>query len=163
VTTTVIRNADWVIAWDEVAGRHVYRRNIDIAFTDGTIVFVGRNYPGVADRVIDGADRLILPGLIDIHSHPEHEPLYRGVRKEHGLRNMHMTGALRTLAGVLRTRRRGESSQCRVRLLRIAAERRHLAGRHLRSLGRLDRGVCEERDARLSRPGLCLGALASRQ
>jgi len=33
-----------------------------------------------------------LPGLIDIHSHPEHEPLYRGVREEHGLRNMHMTG-----------------------------------------------------------------------
>jgi 5-methylthioadenosine/S-adenosylhomocysteine deaminase len=92
VTTIVIRNADWVIAWDEVAGHHVYRRNVDIAFTDGTIVFVGRNYPGAADRVIDGADRLILPGLIDIHSHPEHEPLYRGVREEHGLRNMHMTG-----------------------------------------------------------------------
>jgi len=92
VTTTVIRNADWAIAWDEVAGRHVYRRNIDIAFTCGTIVFVGPNYPGAADRVIDGSDRLILPGLIDIHSHPEHEPLYRGVREEHGLRNMHMTG-----------------------------------------------------------------------
>ena len=92
MTTTVIRNADWVIAWDEVAGRHVYRRNIDIGFTDGTIVFVGPNYTGTADRVINGADRLILPGLIDIHSHPEHEPLYRGVREEHGLRNMHMTG-----------------------------------------------------------------------
>jgi 5-methylthioadenosine/S-adenosylhomocysteine deaminase len=92
VTTTVIRNADWVIAWDEIAGRHVYRRNIDIAFADGTIVFVGRDYPGAVDRIINGADRLILPGLIDIHSHPEHEPLYRGVREEHGLRNMHMTG-----------------------------------------------------------------------
>jgi len=46
----------------------------------------------MAERVIDGKDRLILPGLIDIHSHPEHEPLYRGVREEHGLRNMHMTG-----------------------------------------------------------------------
>ena len=34
----------------------------------------------------------MLPGLINIHSHPEHEPLYRGVREEHGLRNMHMTG-----------------------------------------------------------------------
>jgi 5-methylthioadenosine/S-adenosylhomocysteine deaminase len=92
MTTTVIRNADWVIAWDEGTTRHVYRRNIDIAFTAGTIVFVGPNYPGAADRVIDGADRLVLPGLIDIHAHPEHEPLYRGVREEHGLRNMHMTG-----------------------------------------------------------------------
>jgi len=92
MTTTVIRNAGWVIAWDEAAGRHIYRRNIDIAFSEGTINFVGRNYPGMAERVIDGKDRLILPGLIDIHSHPEHEPLYRGVREEHGLRNMHMTG-----------------------------------------------------------------------
>ena len=92
MTTTVIRNADWVIAWDEIVGRHIYRRNIDIAFTDGTIVFVGPHYSGAADQVIDGSDRLILPGLIDIHSHPEHEPLYRGVREEHGLRNMHMTG-----------------------------------------------------------------------
>jgi 5-methylthioadenosine/S-adenosylhomocysteine deaminase len=89
---TVIRNADWTIAWDERAGRHIYRRNTDIAFSDGTIVFVGRNYPGTADRVIDGTDRLVLPGLIDIHAHPEHEPLYRGVREEHGLRTMHMTG-----------------------------------------------------------------------
>jgi 5-methylthioadenosine/S-adenosylhomocysteine deaminase len=92
VATAVIRNADWVIAWDKGAGRHVYRRNIDIAFTGGTITFVGQNYPGSADRVIDGTERLILPGLIDIHAHPEHEPLYRGVREEHGLRNMHMTG-----------------------------------------------------------------------
>jgi 5-methylthioadenosine/S-adenosylhomocysteine deaminase len=92
VTTTVIRNADWVVAWDEKAGRHVYRRNIDIAFAGNTIVFVGSNYPGAADQVIEGTDRLVLPGLIDIHSHPEHEPLYRGVREEHGLPGMHMTG-----------------------------------------------------------------------
>ena len=92
MTTTLIRNADWVVAWDENARRHVYRRNIDVAFTGDTIVFVGPNYPGAPDQVIEGSDRLVLPGLIDIHSHPEHEPLYRGVREEHGLRSMHMTG-----------------------------------------------------------------------
>src|SRR6516225_9249947 len=92
MTTTVIRNVDWVIAWDETAGRQVYRRGIDVAFVDDMIIFVGRNYPGVPERVIDGKDCLLLPGLIDIHSHPEHEPLYRGVREEHGVRNMHMTG-----------------------------------------------------------------------
>jgi cytosine/adenosine deaminase-related metal-dependent hydrolase len=92
MTTTVIRNADWGIVWDEGAGRHAYRRDVDIAFADDRVVFVGRNYTGTADRVIDGRNRLVLPGLIDIHSHPEHEPLYRGVREEHGVRNMHMTG-----------------------------------------------------------------------
>ena len=92
MSTTVIKNADWVIAWDEGAGRHVYRRGADVAFADDMIIFVGRNYPAIPERVIDGKDRLVLPGLIDIHSHPEHEPLYRGVREEHGVRNMHMTG-----------------------------------------------------------------------
>jgi 5-methylthioadenosine/S-adenosylhomocysteine deaminase len=92
MTTTVIRNADWVVAWDEAAGGHTYRRGIDVAFADGVITFAGRDYGEDADRVIDGKDRLVLPGLIDIHSHPEHEPLYRGVREEHGVRNMHMTG-----------------------------------------------------------------------
>ncbi len=92
MSRTVIRNADWVVAWDEDALRHVYRRNVDIAFTDNTITFVGRDYPGAAERMIDGKDRLVLPGLIDIHAHPQHEPLYRGVREEHGVRNMHMTG-----------------------------------------------------------------------
>jgi 5-methylthioadenosine/S-adenosylhomocysteine deaminase len=92
MSTTVIKNADWVIAWDESAGRHVYRRGANVAFADDMIIFVGPNYPGTAERVIDGRDRLVLPGLIDIHSHPEHEPLYRGVREEHGVRNMHMTG-----------------------------------------------------------------------
>lgn len=80
MTTTVVKNLDWVVAWGEGAGRHVYRRGVDVAFSNDAISFVGRNYAGPADRVIDGKDRLLLPGLIDIHSHPEHEPLYRGVR-----------------------------------------------------------------------------------
>ena len=90
--TTVIRNADWVIAWDAAAKRHVYRRGLDIAFTGGSIDFVGASFAGVADNVIHGGDVMVMPGLVDIHSHPEHEPLYRGIREEHGLPNMHMTG-----------------------------------------------------------------------
>ena len=92
MTTTVIRNADWGIVWDESAARHTYRRDVDIAFAGDRVVFVGRNYTGTADRVIEGRDRLVSPGLIDIHSHPKHEPpLSRGAR---GARraNRHMTG-----------------------------------------------------------------------
>jgi cytosine/adenosine deaminase-related metal-dependent hydrolase len=92
MTTTVIRNAGWAIAWDEGLGRHVYRRGADVAFTDDRISFVGRGFAGMADKTIDGANRLVMPGLIDIHSHPHHEPLYRGIREEHGLPGMHMTG-----------------------------------------------------------------------
>ena len=92
MTTTVIRNAAWAIAWDEALGRHVYRRGVDLAFEGDRIAFLGRGFAGPADRVIDGSARLVMPGLIDIHSHPEHEPLYRGIREEHGLPSMHMTG-----------------------------------------------------------------------
>ena len=92
MSTTVIKNAAWVIAWDEASARHIYRRGADVAFTDDRISFVGRGFGGAADRTIDGSERLVMPGLIDIHSHPEHEPLYRGIREEHGLPSMHMTG-----------------------------------------------------------------------
>ena len=162
MTTTVIRNAEWVIAWDEAAGHHVYRRGIDVAFGD-TIAFAGRDYAGAADRVIDGKDRLVLPGLIDIHSHPEHEPLYRGVREEHGVRNMHMTGLYERSQAFSAPDDEARGGERRIRLLRALAERRHVAGRHLAGLGRLDRPVRQERPARLSGARLRLGALAARK
>jgi 5-methylthioadenosine/S-adenosylhomocysteine deaminase len=90
MSTTLIRSADWVIAWDEK--RHVYRRNADVAFTGDTLVHVGPGYAAAADDVVDGAGLLVMPGLVDIHSHPGHEPAYRGIREEHGVPNMYMTG-----------------------------------------------------------------------
>ena len=33
MTTTLIKNAAWVIAWDERPGRQVYRRGVDLAFS----------------------------------------------------------------------------------------------------------------------------------
>lgn len=90
--TTVIRNIDWAVVWDEAAKRQVYRRGIDLAFEGNEIRFVGAGYAGPADTTIDGRHRFVLPGLIDVHSHPEHEPAYRGIREEHGLPGMHMSG-----------------------------------------------------------------------
>jgi cytosine/adenosine deaminase-related metal-dependent hydrolase len=92
MTTTVIRDTDWVIGWDEALQRHVYRRGADVAFEGGTIRFVGKGYDGPADQEVDGRGCLVLPGLVDIHSHPHHEPAYRGIREEHGVPNLHMTG-----------------------------------------------------------------------
>ena len=39
--TTLIRNASWLVAWDEANERHTYRRDTDLAFRDGRIVHVG--------------------------------------------------------------------------------------------------------------------------
>lgn len=88
--TTLIKNAAWLIAWLE--GRHVYLRNADLAFRDDQIVHVGPAFGGPADIVIDGSNQMIMPGLVNVHSHPTHEPAYRGIREEHGVANMYMTG-----------------------------------------------------------------------
>ena len=80
--TTVIRNAAWAIAWDGGAKRHAYLRDCDIAFADGVIAFVGRRYDGPCDREIDGRRRFVLPGLVNIHTHPTSEPLRKGITDE---------------------------------------------------------------------------------
>ena len=53
--TTVIKNAAWVVAWDEMAGRHAYRRDVDVAFTEDRITHVGPDYGGTADRTSTAA------------------------------------------------------------------------------------------------------------
>lgn len=80
--TTVIRNADWLIAWDEAMGRHGYRRDVDIAFAGGRITHIGPNYDGPAETEIDGSQRMVMPGLVNIHTHPTSEPLRKGITDE---------------------------------------------------------------------------------
>lgn len=89
---TLIRGADWVVAWDAAAGRHTYMRGADVAFEGGSLVHVGMGYSGPADRTLEGAGRLVMPGLVNIHSHAGREPIFRGIREEHGVPGHHMTG-----------------------------------------------------------------------
>ncbi len=90
--TTKIENAAWAVVWDADAGRQVYARDIDIVFTGDAIVHVGPGHEGATDRVIDGRERLVMPGLINLHSHPQTEPAYKGIREEHGVPAQYMTG-----------------------------------------------------------------------
>src|SRR5215469_3220209 len=90
--TTCIRNASCIVAWDATNHRHAYLMGGDVAFTGDTLTFVGRHYDGAADVTIDGTDLMVMPGLIDLHSHPSTEPFYRGVREEHGVPATYMSG-----------------------------------------------------------------------
>jgi 5-methylthioadenosine/S-adenosylhomocysteine deaminase len=92
MSTTLIRNADWAVAWDAGEKRHVYRKGIDIAFDETGIRHVGPGFAGAADTTVDGRGLMVMPGLVNIHSHLGHEPAYRGIREEHGVANMYMTG-----------------------------------------------------------------------
>ncbi len=90
--TVCIRNADWVIVWDDDQGYHGYARDIDVAFTGAEIVHVGPAYDGEVDREIDGRDLVIMPGLVNIHSHPMSEPMNKGITDEMGSPRLGMSG-----------------------------------------------------------------------
>ena len=82
MTATVIRNADWVVAWDKVNQSHTYLRNTDVAFDSSGIIAVGGFYDGEAKTEIDGRHLMVMPGLVNIHSHPTSEPLRKGLTDE---------------------------------------------------------------------------------
>ncbi|MDP6690531.1 MAG: amidohydrolase family protein [Alphaproteobacteria bacterium] len=80
--TTVIRKAAWVVAWNEAGNGHHYLRDVDVAFTGNQISHVGGAYEGACDEEISGRELMVMPGLINIHSHPTSEPLRKGITDE---------------------------------------------------------------------------------
>ena len=89
--TTVIKNVDWLVAWDKSAGRHQYLRGADIAFSGSTITHVGGAFKGKADRTIDGKHLMVMPGLINMHNHTASMPAFKGVREELGSKKFYMS------------------------------------------------------------------------
>jgi cytosine/adenosine deaminase-related metal-dependent hydrolase len=81
-----------VAAWDAATASHVYRRGIDVVLAGDRIAHVGPSYRGHADDVVDGTALFVIPGLIDIHAHPTTEPGFKGIREEHGVPEMYMSG-----------------------------------------------------------------------
>lgn len=81
---TVIRNAAWIVAYDEGTGTHQYLQDGDVAFEGDRILQVGGRYAGAADTEIDGRARLVSPGLVNIHSHPSSEAMNKGMLDELG-------------------------------------------------------------------------------
>ncbi len=89
MTVTLIRNASFVVAWDATAKAHAYMQDADVAFAasgdqGGALTFVGRGYDGAADTVVDGKGLMVMPGLVNIHSHPSSEPMNKGLLDEIG-------------------------------------------------------------------------------
>jgi 5-methylthioadenosine/S-adenosylhomocysteine deaminase len=96
---TLIRNVSWAIVWDADSG-HTYSTDIDVRLSNGAITAIGSSgtIPVEQDDVIlDACGQLLLPGLINIHSHPSTEPAFRGVREDHGVPDQQMTGLFERL------------------------------------------------------------------
>lgn len=88
MTTTVIRNADWIVAHD--GARHVYTSG-DVAFSGGALTHVGGAYAGAAEVEIDGRGRMVMPGLVNVHSHPSSEAMNKGFLDELGSKGLYMS------------------------------------------------------------------------
>lgn len=84
MAVTLIKGAELIVAWDASGKRHAYMADADLAFEGGVIRFVGRGYDGVADAVVDGRGLMVMPGLVNIHSHPTSEPMNKGLLDEIG-------------------------------------------------------------------------------
>ncbi|MBB4042162.1 cytosine/adenosine deaminase-related metal-dependent hydrolase [Microvirga flocculans] len=82
--TTVFRSCDWLVAWDAVARSHVYLRNADFAIRGKEIIQVGGHFTDAADVEIDARRMMLIPGFVDVHSHPGHEPGWKGMLEELG-------------------------------------------------------------------------------
>ncbi|QIM72226.1 N-ethylammeline chlorohydrolase [Bordetella trematum] len=95
MTITVIKNAEFVVAWDAQAGRHTYLKDADVAFEGNAIVHVGKDYrppQGKAVQILSGQGRMVMPGLVNIHSHPASEPLNKGYTDEIGSPGLYNSG-----------------------------------------------------------------------
>ncbi|MEQ9349200.1 MAG: amidohydrolase family protein, partial [Alphaproteobacteria bacterium] len=87
----LIRGADRVVAYDATTGSHVYLTDADVAVSDGRFSFVGHGFTGGADREVSGRGLMVMPGLIDLHSHPWSESMNRGFGEDMANACLHCT------------------------------------------------------------------------
>lgn len=84
MSITCIREADWVVAWDADRDCHVYRRRVDVVFDESGILYLGQGYRGPVEVEIEGRERLVIPGLVNLHCHPSAQAIFRGYTEEFG-------------------------------------------------------------------------------
>tara|TARA_B100000676_G_scaffold312065_1_gene384569 strand:+ start:1092 stop:2540 length:1449 start_codon:yes stop_codon:yes gene_type:complete len=92
MTITHFKGVDWIVAWDAARESHTYLRGGDLVFEGNSISFIGRQYFGDRDIIVDGAGLCLMPGFVDIHAHPATEIFYRGLREDHSVPEHYMTG-----------------------------------------------------------------------
>ena len=92
MTTTLIKNASWIVGWNEATGSHQYLNNGDVAFRGGQLIQVGGSFEEKADNVIPGEGLMVMPGLINVHSHPMSEIVSRGFSEDVGNPKLGMSG-----------------------------------------------------------------------
>jgi len=146
----IIRNAAWLVAWDNAAQSHCYRRDVDLAIDGETFAAIGPAAPADhRDPVeIDGRGFAILPGFVDIHAHPSSEPMLKGLTDEVGSHQLYMSSLYEYLP-LFEADAEGRRAATEVALCELIAKRCHHGMRPVRRARRLARQSGRQQAPRL--------------
>jgi len=87
---TLITNTSYVVGCEHDS--HFLLKNGQVAFRGNEIVFVGRDFEGKPDDVIDAQGGFVIPGLLNLHCHVAASPVEKGFLEDCGSPCMYMTG-----------------------------------------------------------------------
>lgn len=87
-----IKNASWIVAYDKGQDSHTYLKDADAVVEGDVFTQVGGKYTGPVDEVIDGSGLMLMPGLVNVHSHPSSEPGNKGLLEELGSPRLGQSG-----------------------------------------------------------------------
>ncbi len=84
MSTTWIKNADWILTMDKDGTRH---KNADLLIHGKEIAAVGKNLAGTAqaDLVVDAQGKVVIPGFVNTHHHT-FQSLVRNIHVANGLK-----------------------------------------------------------------------------
>ncbi len=105
---TAVTDAEYVIAFDGTEHRILPEGTV--VYEDDTIVYVGPHYDGPVDQTICAQGHVLIPGLINVHSHLLSESLNKGYLEDVGSRKLGMSGLFEYLVAGSAPRSEEESS-----------------------------------------------------
>ena len=162
--TVTLLKAKWIVGHDE--DRHCLYENGEIAVSGDSVLFVGKRFPGQADRTLDYGEALIGPGFVDLDALSDLDTTILAFDNQPAWKKGRVWPRTYLEAGPARDVLAGRARLPEaLRLRRAPAQRHHdraahrlavlpRVGRDLRRVrGRRGRGG-GARPARLSRPGL---------
>ena len=90
---TLIRGAEWVVAWDG-KGHRLVRQGAVVVEDDriAAVTAAGAAPPARVDREIDASGCIVIPGLVSLHSHLASQPLVKGYLEDTGNRKLGGSG-----------------------------------------------------------------------
>lgn len=92
---TLLKNNSYVVGYKN--GGHILYKDGEIAYAGNKVVYVGKKYPGKADKVIDTNRGFVIPGLVNCHCHVAASPVEKGFLEDIGSRNFYGTSLYESL------------------------------------------------------------------